>query len=318
MRSGPVLAIDIGGTKLASAVVDADGTCHARRSRPTPPSTPTTNPSTTDRDAVELLDAVVGLAHDSLRAWAGSAAAGAQQVVALGVGCGGPMTAGGELVSPLNIAAWRDFPLRRALQDAFGLPVFVDNDAKALARAEGWLGAARHERNYLAMVVSTGVGAGIVVDGRLVDGSSGNAGHLGHVIVEPDGRCCPCGAQGCLEAETSGTALAAMTGRPAAEAPVELRMRTGRLVGRAVASAVSLLDLRLVLVGGSVALGFGEPFFTAANTELAERSRLSFAAGARIVPVGLGELSPLLGAAAVALGHPDPGRSAPAASSGPS
>ncbi len=297
MRSGPVLAIDIGGTKLAAAVVDADGTCHARRRRATPVATP----ASVGDGARELLDAVVDLAVRSRREWERSAGAGSTPPVAVGVGCGGPMTAGGELVSPLNIAAWREFPLRRALQEAFGLPVFVDNDAKALARAEGWLGAARHERNYLAMVVSTGVGAGIVVDGRLLDGATGNAGHLGHVIVEPDGRRCACGAQGCLEAETSGTAIAAMTGRPAAMAPLELRVRAGRLVGRAVASAVSLLDLRLATVGGSVALGFGAPLFAAANAELAERSRLSFAAGARIVPVGLGDQAPLLGAAAVAL-----------------
>ncbi len=142
--------------------------------------------------------------------------------------------------------------------------------------------------------------AGLVVDGRLLDGASGNAGHLGHVIVEPDGRRCPCGARGCLEAEASGTSLAAMTGRPAAEAPVVLRRRTGRLVGRAVASAVNLLDVRLAVVGGSVAIGFGEPFFAAANAELVERSRLAFSAGARIVPAGLAHDGPLIGAAALA------------------
>src|SRR5436853_7163438 len=98
------------------------------------------------------------------------------------------MTAGGELVSPLSIAAWRDFPLRARLADATGVPAFVDNDAKALALGEGWQGAAAGERDFIAMVVSTGVGGGIVLDGRLLDGASGNAGHVGHVIVEPEGR----------------------------------------------------------------------------------------------------------------------------------
>ena len=150
------------------------------------------------------------------------------------------------------------------------------------------------------MVVSTGVGGGIVVDGRLLDGASGNAGHIGHVCVEPEGRLCPCGARGCLEAEVSGTAIAAVTGRPAAEAGPDVVARAGRLVGRAVASVVNLCDLGLAVVAGSVALGFGDPFFAAAQAELDAHARISFARGARIRPAGLGAAGPLVGAAAVA------------------
>jgi glucokinase len=138
-----------------------------------------------------------------------------------------------------------------------------------------------------------------VLDGRLLDGAAGNAGHIGHVVVEPEGRRCACGGRGCLEAEASGTAIAAVTGQPAASAPPELRRRTGTLVGRAVASVVNLLDLRLAVVAGSVALGFGEPFFAAAQAELEARAGLEFARGARIVPAGLGASGPLVGAAAV-------------------
>jgi glucokinase len=216
-----------------------------------------------------------------------------------GVGCGGPMTRGGEAVSPLNIAPWRDFPLRSRLADATGLATFVDNDAKALALGEGWRGAAAGCENFIAMVVSTGVGGGIVLDGRLLDGAGGNAGHIGHVCVEPEGRICVCGARGCLEAEASGTAIAAVTGRPAAEAGPDVVARTGRLVGRAVASVANLCDLGLAVVAGSVALGFGLPFFAAAQAELDAQARLSFSMGARIVPAGLGPSGPLVGAAAV-------------------
>jgi len=202
-------------------------------------------------------------------------------------------------VSPLNIPGWRRFPLLSRLAESTGLPTFVDNDAKALALGEGWRGAAAGVDNFIAMVVSTGVGGGIVLDGRLLDGESGNAGHIGHVIVEPDGRRCECGACGCLEAEASGLAIAAVTGRPADEADAATVARTGTLVGRAVGSVANLLDLRLAVVGGSVALGFGEPFFAAAQAELDARARLDFSAGARIVPVGLGADGPLIGAAAV-------------------
>ncbi|HEY2300616.1 MAG TPA: ROK family protein [Acidimicrobiales bacterium] len=276
---GMALAVDIGGTKLAVGLVDERGRLGWQESAPTP--------ATTSADALwAVLAALVARAPT-----AGAAVCG--------VGSGGPMTPNGEVVSPLNIPAWRDFPLRARLAELTGLGIFVDNDAKALALAEGWRGAAVGVDNYVAMVVSTGVGGGIVLDGRLLDGAGGNAGHIGHVVVVPGGRRCACGGRGCLEAEASGTAIAAMTGRPAAEAGAEVVARTGRLVGQAVASVANLLDLRLAVVAGSVALGYGTPFFSAAQAELDALARLSYSRGARIRPGGLGADGPLVGAAAV-------------------
>jgi glucokinase len=276
------LALDVGGTKLAAAIVDEHGRFRSRGRCPT-----------AGADAEELFATVVRLLEEVLEPGG--------EVDVVGVGCGGPMTAGGERVSPLNIPQWRDFPLRSRLVERFGLPVAVDNDAKALALAEGRWGAALGEQNYLAMVVSTGVGGGIVLNGRLLDGAAGNAGHIGHVIVDPLGRRCPCGARGCLEAQVSGPAIAAATGRPPAEADGPTRVWAGRLVGRAVASVCNLLDLRLAVVAGSVALGFGQPFLTAAQGELDRCARLAFSQGARIVGSGCGggDDGPLLGAAAV-------------------
>jgi glucokinase len=211
------------------------------------------------------------------------------------------MSAGGDAVSPLNIEAWRGFPLRSRLAALTGLPTFVDNDAKALALGEGWVGAAAGCCDFLAMVVSTGVGGGIVLDGRLLDGRLGNAGHIGHVVVEPLGRACRCGGRGCLEAEASGRAIAAVTGRPPREAGPALVERVGTLVGRAIASVVNLLDLPLAVVSGSVALGYGAPFFAAAQAEMDLRCGLDFARGAQVVPGGLGDAGPLVGAARVGL-----------------
>ncbi len=283
-----VLAVDIGGTKLAAAVVDTEGTLMARHQVPTEGS---------DADA---LFATVASLVDGVRNEAGVALAGC------GVGSGGPMSAGGKEVSPLNIHQWRSFPLRARLAEHTGLATWVDNDAKALALGEGWKGAAAGHADYLAMVVSTGVGGGIVLDGRLLDGTGGNAGHIGHLNVVPDGRPCPCGSHGCLEAEASGTAIRAITGQSAKDATDEVKRHTGALVGRAVGSVASLLDLQLACVAGSVALGFGSVFFEAAQIEVDRYATIAHARGTVIRPGGLGADGPLVGAAAVgwrALGH---------------
>jgi len=150
------------------------------------------------------------------------------------------------------------------------------------------------------MVVSTGVGGGLVLGNRVVAGRTGNAGHIGHVVVVPGGRRCACGGHGCLEAEASGTAIAAITGRPAASADHAVRVRTGQLVGQAVASVANLLDLRLACVAGSVALGFGDVFFAAAQAEIDASARLDFSRGTRMIRGGLGDAGPLVGAAALA------------------
>jgi glucokinase len=280
--SGTVLAVDIGGTKLAAGIVTSEGALSDWTSMPTP----------TDIDGDVLFAGLAVLVTATLTQ--------RTDIVACGVGCGGPMSPGGAEVSPLNIAAWRGFPLRQRLGELTGLPTFVDNDAKALALGEGWVGAAAGCPNYLAMVVSTGIGGGIVLDGHLLDGAEGNAGHLGHVIVVPDGRRCACGARGCLEAEASGRGIEGWTGRPPELASPSVIRRTGRLVGQAVASVANLLDLQLAVVAGSVALGFGVPFFAAAQAELESSARLDFSRCARIVPAGLGPAGPLVGAAAVA------------------
>ena len=290
--SAEVLAIDIGGTKFAAGVVDEHGGVRAVDRTPTEPGA---DGETLWSNLEGLLDRVLAVADSP-------------QISGVGVGCGGPMRWPAGEVSPLNIPGWREFPLRQRLRDRYpGVPVRIHNDAVAVAIAEHWRGAGRGASHMLGMVVSTGVGGGLVLGGHLVDGVSGNAGHIGHVVVEPDGRRCVCGARGCLEAEASGTAIAAITGWPAAAAGPEVVARTGRLVGRAVAAVANLCDLRLACVAGSVALGYGAPFFAAAQAELDASARLDFSRGSRIVPGGLGADGPLIGAAAVgwrALGRP--------------
>ena len=280
------LSIDIGGTKCAVGLVTREGELIDRASV-----------SVNSRDNAE--DLFSDIAEAVQQQLARSREHHGESPLTVGVACAGPSTHNLESVSPLNIPQWRNFPLRDRLIDITGLPVFGDGDAKALALAEGWVGGARGVDNFMAMVVSTGVGGGIVLNGQLLEGDSGNAGHIGHVVVEPNGRRCACGGRGCLEAEASGPAIEVITGRSPTQPTYEIMVRTGRLVGRGVASVCNLLDLQLVCVGGSVALGFGATFFNSAQRTLDELCGLEFSRGARIIPSRLADQGGLIGAAAV-------------------
>jgi glucokinase len=260
------LAVDIGGTKFEVGLVTDHGVVLERRRVASSEAT----------DGEELWGRLKGLIAEI----------DVSAAAVCGVGSGGPMRRGGVAVSPLNIPAWRDFPLRSRIAEACQLPTFVDNDAKALALAEGWLGAAQGVKNYIGMVVSTGVGGGIVLDGRLLDGDEGNAGHIGHLLVEPNGTALPGHLRGALEAEASGTAIAFRTGAPAEQADSAERQRAGMMVGRAVGSVANLLDLQLAVVAGSVALGFGDEFFAAAQAEIDRVAVLQHSEGTRIAGLG--------------------------------
>lgn len=221
------------------------------------------------------------------------------RIRAVGVGSEGPARQGLEFVSSAGLPSWREFPLSSRLEELTGLPVFGDLDAKALALAEGWLGAAQGHPDFCVITVSSAIAGGIVLDGQLLEGESGSAGNIGHMIVEPGGRRCRCGTQGCLDAEASGQAIEAITGRPPSEPTYEIMQRTGGLVGRAAAMVCNAFDLTLVVVGGTVASGFGATFFHAAQVALDENARLTYSRGARITPSRLGESGPVIGAGAL-------------------
>ncbi len=281
------LALDIGGTKFGGGVVSEKGDVISYVASPTPKGA-------SGSDLWEITKRVLHDAADK---------ADIHEFSSVGIGCGGPMDLDRGLVSPLNIPGWRDFPLTRSIRDEFELEVYLNNDGKALTLGEGLFGAGKNVKNFMAMVVSTGIGGGIILDGRLLGGRLGNAGHVGHVNVEPNGNICSCGARGCLEAQASGLNIAKYYGQDPRQATDEVKVLCGEYVGRGVASVASLLDLELIVVGGSVALGFGEPFFSAAQKELSGRAKLSFSSSAKIAPVGLGEHGPIIGAATVAISN---------------
>jgi glucokinase len=303
------LALDVGGTKLAAGVVDPGGRLLTWARTPTPAGL--------DAEQVwQTLDAL----FTSVIEKSGISEA---DLAGVGCGCGGPMEWPAGRVSPLNLPSWRGFPLRDRLTERLpGLPVRVHNDAICLAAAEHWRGAGRGRSNMLGMVVSTGVGGGLILDGKLVSGASGNAGHIGHIVVDPsdDGPLCGCGGRGCAEAIARGPALAqwarAQGWRPGqADAtardlaqdaahgdPVGLAAmdRAGRALGLAIASAASLCDLEVVTVGGGVSQA-GPLLFDPLAQTLRVHARLDFTRHLQVVPAALGQSAGLIGAAALIL-----------------
>jgi glucokinase len=273
------LAIDIGGSKLTAGVVDSSGAVLLRDRVATPA-----------RDVWPALQRLV----------ARVLAASPSTPIACGAGCGGPIDPVGRTVSPLTIPSWESFALADELEALTGLPTVVDNDAKAFALAEAWCGAAKGRNDFIGVVMGSAVSGGIVSGGSLLQGRLGNAGNIGHLIVEPGGRECVCGAAGCLDAYCGGLALTRETGRPPQRAPQAIVERTGLLLGRALAMVGVMCDVPLAVIGGNVALGFGEPFFAAISDELARRARLPYVQHMQVQRASLGASAPLIGAAALA------------------
>jgi len=281
-----IVAVDVGGTRMSAGLMTLRGDLVDR----------TQVPVDDGLGDQELFDSLAGIIDDML---VRADEHHEMTPIAIGVGCAGPVEPHLDAVSPASVGAWRNFPLRERLAEATSLPVYGDLDAKCLAMAEGWLGAAQGHSNFLALVVSSAISGGVVLNGQVLDGATGNAGNIGHLIVEPNGRRCSCGSRGCLEAEASGKAIEAITGRPPTEPSYETMQRTGDLVGRAVSSVCNLLDIDLVVVGGAVALGFGATFFNSAQAAVDRHSRVEYSRGARITPARLGDRGPLVGAGAV-------------------
>jgi glucokinase len=296
------LALDLGGTKVESALVDDTGTMLAgtRFRQPTGPL----------RDSAELAANVDAVLAGTLAAIpAGASLAG------VGIGAAGPIVEDAGLVSPLNLPVWRDYPLRdQVAATVTGVPVVLRMDGLCITLAEHWIGAAQECQNVMGMVVSTGIGGGLILDGHTASGPTGNAGHIGHVEVAGFDERCACGGIGCVEAVASGPNTVAWAqhqgwngatgeelgasyraGDPIARAAVE---RSGRAIGQAIASATSLVDLELVAIGGGFSHVAPE-LFDHIRAAVASRHQFGFVTKVRVVPSALSSDGPLIGAAAL-------------------
>jgi glucokinase len=306
MHTDLVAALDIGGTKIAGALVDGDGTILARAQRPTP--------------AQEDGDTVMRAVEEVLGDLTASPLWG--RAHAVGIGSAGPVDASAGTVSPVNVPGWRDYPLVERVRAATGnLPVELIGDGVAITAAEHWQGAARGHDNALCMVVSTGVGGGLVLGGRLHPGPTGNAGHIGHISVDLDGEPCPCGARGCVERIASGpnvarralengwrpgsdgdasaaaVAAAARAGDPVAVASFE---RAAQALAAGIAATATLVEIDIAVIGGGVGKA-GDVLLTPLRRSLADYATLSFVRRLTVVPAQMGTDAGLVGAAAAAL-----------------
>lgn len=289
------LALDIGGTKMAAGVVSEDGRVPVFDSVPTPQTDPW-------RACAALLERV----------------ADGRDVDGVGIACAGPVDTVAGIVAPINITEWaQGFELVAGVRSVFpdaGTALAMDGAAAALA--EFHHGAGRGTPNLLSLVVSTGIGGGIVLGGEIARGRTGNAGHIGHLVVPGSSEPCSCGGVGCLETVASGPSAvrwarsqgwSGNTGRELAEGArsgdaiaVDALHRAGTALGGAIASAAALLDVDLAVIGGGFAQS-GAPLWEPMLDAAARHARLSFIAGLRIVPAELGGAGTLTGAGLLAL-----------------
>jgi glucokinase len=301
----PVLAVDLGGTQIRAALITPDLTVHARRAEPT-------------RDE-EGVDAVLGrMARLATAVRDEAADSGLPEPIGLGIASPGPLDPwrGVVLMAP-NLAGWTNVPVAERLGEAIGLPTFLERDTNVAVMAEWRFGAARGTRNAIYITVSTGIGGGIIIDGRPLVGTDGTAGEVGHLVVELDGPRCGCGGIGHVEAIASGTALArdarAMLDR-ADDSPLARLAAAGEevdaeLVARAAAagdraarallerafvavgalcgSLANLLDPEIIVIGGSIAEHHPR-LFEVARAELERRALPILLGRVRIEPAALG------------------------------
>jgi len=300
------LCLDIGGTKIAAGLADPGGALVHTTVRRTP----------ADTSAEKVWAVVSATIAEALRAAGGA-------VRAVGIASAGPIDLDSGSVSPINIPSWGGFPLRDRVAAAVpGVPVHLGGDGVCMALGEYWLGAGksagRGTRFLLGMVVSTGVGGGLVLDGAPYAGRTGNAGHVGHVVVEQDGEPCTCGGRGCVETVAAGPWMVRWARANGWSAPpgagakeladaaaagdglaVRAFRRGATALAAMIASVAAVCDLDLVVIGGGVAES-GRLLFDPLRTELAGYARLDFLAGLRVVPAELGGEAGLVGAARLA------------------
>jgi glucokinase len=311
-----VLGIDIGGTNLVVGSVAEDGsTVLATASEPTH----------AEAGATDVVDRLVGLAERAVaetRARAPDA-----EILGVGVGAPGPLDTKRGIVLLTPNLGWVNMPLRQIIHDRLGLPAALDNDANCAVLGEWWVGAARGARHAIGITIGTGIGGGLILDGRLYHGASDVAGEIGHTTIDTEGRRCKCGNYGCLEAYASGPNIAiraieeieagapsrlpsyvggdlrqitAQTVYLAAQEGDELALEvvndTAKFLGVGIGNLLNVFNPEVVVVCGGVTLA-GDHLFVPLQREVARRAFKPAVMACRIVPGKLEGTAGVYGAA---------------------
>jgi len=313
-----VLGVDLGGTKILTVVTNSQGKMLSRDHSITP----------AQKGHEAVIQSILESAHRAVE----RADVDISELTAVGIGAPGlsnPET--GILFTSPNLAGWRDVPLRDIMQERLGKKTFVINDANAAALGEFYFGAARGIRNFIYITLSTGIGGGIIIDGKIYSGAIGAAGEVGHMTIDDEGPICNCGNRGCWEALASGTALAkearhrikegvATSILEYAEGDVEkvtaqviysaaeqgdslakeLIARTGYYVGVGLANLINIFNPELIVIGGGLS-NIGDMLLEPAFKVAEERAYMEAFQAVRFASAELGRNSGVLGAAAFAL-----------------
>ena len=315
-----VVGVDIGGTNLVVGLVPVDGgPAEGVRSRATQ----------SERGADAAVVDIVRLSEDAIADVLERHNATRADIAGVGIGCPGPLDLDAGVVIATPNLGWANYPIRKRIADGLNLPASLDNDANCATYGEWWQGAGRGVQNLVGVTLGTGIGGGMIVDGRLVRGASGSAGELGHTTIDFTGRRCACGNYGCLEAYASGPNIAAraregvaagyesvlaelvggdltlITALTVYEALVlgdkyahEVMNETAKILGAGIANAVNLLNPEVVVVVGGVTRA-GDHLFGPLRSEVRRRAFPSAVEACRIVPGALPETAGVVGAAGI-------------------
>jgi glucokinase len=317
-----VVGLDIGGTNVRAGLVPAQG------GKPVALSHRST-PALGSQDVV--VGALAALVEEVIETGLGAVADSAGEVLGLGIGSPGPLDLDQGIVLDAFNLGWKDFPLRDALGEAVRLPVILDNDANCATWGEYWQGAGRGARSLVGVTLGTGIGGGVILEGKLVHGASASAGEIGHMSIDFHGRRCKCGNYGCLEAYASGPNIAARAGEglgAGAESVLtslvggdlsrltaatvyeaildgdayagEVMLETAKILGAGVANIVNVLNPQVVVIVGGVTRA-GHYLFNPLRAEVRRRAFRSAEQACKIVPGELPQTAGVIGAAGLFL-----------------
>ena len=321
-RTRYVLGVDLGGTKISVGAMTADGTRQLGEH---------TEPTLAAEGADAVVGRIVSLIKATIAAVMKERGARRDDILGVGIGSPGPLDRERGLVITTPNLGWHNFPLRDRVADATGLRATLDNDANCATLGEWWIGAARGGRNVVGMTIGTGIGGGLILDGKLYHGSSDVAGEIGHTSIEFNGRRCKCGNEGCLEAYASGpataerarealaggesSALIAMAGGDLStltaqhvyaaalqgdQVAREIVRETARYIGAGLANLLNIFNPDVVVLAGGVAEA-GEELFAPVRMEVRRRAFKPAVEACRIVPGALHGAAGVVGAVATFL-----------------